>query len=156
MTDNYRDSTGTCLLSTLNLYLSFVCVCVCVYVCVCTCVYECVTGGRPVGGKMQEVCLSSSTCIRHSMFFPFRGEVSCVCMCVGVFVCVCQSRRSHWAADFQEPLQQKQALCVSCSHTPLSQDTHTHTHIHRPLAYSFSPCRFPQRLSLCLQLSRCF
>ena len=129
---------------TPNLYLShsgfvpqnviWVCECVCMCVCVC----DCVTGGRPVGGKMQEVCLSVSTCIRRSMFFPFRGEVSCVRPHVCVSVCVC--RRSHWAADFQEPLQQKQALCVSCT-VITGHTTHTHTHTHTdhcPILFSLA------------------
>lgn len=153
MTDNYRDLSGTCLLSTLNLYLSFVCGCVCLHMCLWMCFRWPPSRWENAGSLLVCVHMYQT---QHVFPFQRRGilyvqmcVVVCECKPMCVFICECQRHRSHWAADFQEPLQQKQALCVSCSHTPLSQDTHTDTYIEHcpilffPLQVSSTPIPVP-------------
>lgn len=138
---NKWDLNSTCLLSTLSLYLLHsslspsICVWVCLFVRVCGCVCDCVTGGRLVGGKMQEVCLSVSTCIRRSMFFPFKGEVSCVCMCVRA--CVFMYVADHAGRLTSRNPCSKNRHCVFPALAHHYHRTHTHTHTRIIALFSF-------------------
>lgn len=141
---NKWDLNSTCLLSTLSLYLLhsvFVPTYMCVSVFVCkslwVCVCDCVTGGRPVGGKMQEVCLSVSTCIRRSMFFPFKGEVSCVCMCVRA--CVFMYVADHVGRLTSRNPCSKNRHCVFPALAHHYHRTHTHAYTdHCPILFSLA------------------
>lgn len=154
MADNYRDSNGTYLLSTLNLKLSLSVFVPLHIVCVCVCVWVCVTGGRPVGGKMQEVCLSVSTCIRRSMFFPFRGEVSCMCVLVCVCACVCMYVADHTGRLTSRNPCSKNRHCVfpALTHHYHRTQTHTHTRIIAlfsfPLQVSSTPILVPPAVKM--------
>lgn len=139
---NKWDLNSTCLLSILSLYLLhsvFVPTYMCVSVFVCKSLWVCVWLCYRWPPSRWENAGSLLVCVhmyQTQHVFPFqRRGILCVyvCACMCVYVC----RRSRWAADFQEPLQQKQALCVSCSRTPLSQDTHTHTHTRIIALFSF-------------------
>lgn len=141
---NKWDLNSTCLLSTLSLYLLhsvFVPTYMCVSVFVCKSLWVCVWLCYRWPPSRWENAGSLLVCVhmyQTQHVFPFqRRGILCVyvCACMCVYVC----RRSRWAADFQEPLQQKQALCVSCSRTPLSQDTHTHACTdHCPILFSLA------------------
>ncbi|KAK2921104.1 hypothetical protein Q8A73_000589 [Channa argus] len=111
---------------------------------------EAPAGGPPKLGRYQMTdsfisgVIFSQSCLEvgETDLYSHRGRRECIlCVCVHVcassHVCVFVYRRSHWVANFQEPLQQKQALCVSCSHAPLSQDTHEHTHTQIIALFSF-------------------
>ncbi|MEQ2225924.1 hypothetical protein ILYODFUR_022533 [Ilyodon furcidens] len=79
--------------------------------------------------------------------FPFQRRGI---LCVGVFVCVCQSRRSHWAS--RNPCSKNR----HCVFPALTHHYHrTHTHIYRdhwpilfPLQVSSTPILVPPAVKM--------
>lgn len=82
---------------------------------------------------MQEVCLSVSTCIRRSMFFPFRGEVSCTSVCTPV--CVIVADRTGRLTS-RNPCS-KNRHCVFPALARRYHRTHTRTHARIIALFSF-------------------